>query len=462
MGTYTELTVAGYPVWTTKSEIDDLAMTIFRESDRRTFIRKVSDRNVLVWGEPSDTDFQTSESAVIYVASVQAVVERLDVMGFTLDRVRSEYETIRSARISDSRVSLEDSEGLDDRSERFVEVDGKTIRLPSHEELERDRLQLLESLNFDDYCDRLRHIVRNNLLPYRREDYRDLNLGPIADYILDENQDYPFGLMGSDVRSLIRLVCSFVDPKANVEQDITDLVDGEYYRPDEPVCFDAIHRLTSYRSEISNRIILTEGSTDREFIRDALGLLYPHLAEFYSFLDFDGSRSQGGAGHLVSMVKAFAGAGVTDHIIAIFDNDTAAWEARRSLVAIDLPSNMAVLAYPELEMLRAYPTMGPNGMSLQNINGLAASIELYLGADVLGNSSNLVAVQWKGFNTTLGRYHGEVLNKEQIHSAFREKMSLCKADRARIPEFDWSGLRAILESIFRAFHARKISLVAIQ
>jgi hypothetical protein len=47
-----------------------------------------------------------------------------------------------------------------------------------------------------------------------------------------------------------------------------------------------------------------------------------------------------------------------------------------------------------------------------NINGSAAGIELYLGADVLcGENGALMPIQWKGFEASLGRYQGEIADK---------------------------------------------------
>ena len=131
-------------------------------------------------------------------------------------------------------------------------------------------------------------------------------------------------------------------------------------------------------------------------------------------LDFDSSRSQGGAGHLVSIVKAFSGAGITNRVIALFDNDTAAREARRSLDAATLPSNFAVLHYPDLDALRHYPTLGPAGLSHLDINGLAASIELYFGADVLLLDGTLAPIQWKGYCEALQGVSGRGDAQEPI------------------------------------------------
>ena len=120
--------------------------------------------------------------------------------------------------------------------------------------------------------------------------------------------------------------------------------------------------------------MLTEGSTDATILKDALAILYPHLSEYYAFLEFESSRSPGGAGQLVSLVKAFSATGITNRVIALFDNDTAAHEARRVLANVAIPQNIVVLSFPKLESLMSYPTIGPGGLTLLDVNGLAASI----------------------------------------------------------------------------------------
>lgn len=194
-----------------------------------------------------------------------------------------------------------------------------------------------------------------------------------------------------------------------------------------------------------------EGSTDREFLQGALRLLCPHLADYYAFLDFAGTRSQGGAGHLASLVKAFAAVGITDRVIAVFDNDTAASEAKRSLNQVTLPDNIAVITYPDLDFLRTYPTLGPGGKADLDVNGVAASLELYLGRDILLRDGSLIPVQWTGYSESIAQYQGEVLQKSGIQSHFREKLARCQNALGAREQTDWSGLRAILEAIFAAF-----------
>ena len=186
--------------------------------------------------------------------------------------------------------------------------------------------------------------------------------------------------------------------------------------------------------------------------------LYPHLADYYTFMDFEAARVEGGASPLSKIVKSFAGAGIANKVIAIFDNDTAGQEAIRTLHKIKLPGNISVMKLPDLKALRRYPTIGPSGPKDMNVNGLAASIELYLGDDVLRENGKLAPVKWSGYNSNMERYQGEGLEKNKIHKRFKEKLANQKNKLNLTQDQNWSGLCSIMSDIFSAFHAfdRKI------
>jgi hypothetical protein len=430
MGTYTDLTIANYPLLTSKSEVVPEALTVFRETDRRVFTRRVSERNVLVWGEPNDPTDEKTETAIEYSCETGKVIDRLNVMGFTLQRVQTEFETGLRFELEKFQSWADDGE-----SEWF-----------------QDEWDFLKTLTFDQYAKSFSEVISQRLRPVPFDDCNQEDLNPIIKYILGENDDYLFGFLASDVRLLMRLACDVVPEHSKVVQDLTQLVAAGYYGEEEPVAENAINALRAGHPENSPRIILTEGSTDRSILREALAILYPHLSPYYSFLDFDTSRSQGGAGHLVSLVKAFAAAGITNRVIALFDNDTSAREATSALKRISLPPNIIFLHYPELEILRSYPTLGPSGPTQLDINGLAASIELYLGEDILrGDGNSLTPIQWKGFSETLRQYQGEVLRKTALQNAFHERAARCRKDPNTLNATNWSGLSAILEEVFHAF-----------
>ena len=428
MGSYTELSVSGYPIVSSKSYAIPTVMTIFRETDKRVFQRRVSERNPVVWGvtPPEEDD---DERAVTYECVVGNVSDRLDVMGFTIKRCRDDFERIRVEQIEEY----------------------KSWENEDREDFYSKEIQFLESLTFEKYLEVLGEIIRDKEKTYHL-DYEKLNtLDPVRKHIFS-NEEYELGLFGTDIRSLIRVACSIVSRHEVVTQDLTEVVNAGYYSENDDVCESAVRLLTADHPENAPRIILTEGSSDVEILRQGLSLLYPHLVGYYCFLDFSASRAQGGAGNLVNTVKSFSGAGVSNRIIAIFDNDAAGFDARRLLAAISLPRNIAVCNYPNTDFLRSYPTLGPSGRVDLDVNGLAASIELYLGTDVLtGSNGQLHPVQWKGFIESLGKYQGEVMHKSEIQAMFFKKAARCASSPVEMQSADWRELREVFQVIFHAF-----------
>ena len=100
MGTYTDFSVAGYPFINSKSAVVSEAMTVFRESDKRVFARRLGERNPLVWGDAYADEADEVETATMYVCSTDAVIARLEVMGFTINRTRRDFEVGRQAELA--------------------------------------------------------------------------------------------------------------------------------------------------------------------------------------------------------------------------------------------------------------------------------------------------------------------------------------------------------------------------
>lgn len=428
VGSYTEFSIDGYPLVHTKSYAVPEVLSVFRESNRCVVQRKLSERNPMVWERvpgrvnPEDDELET---AILYRASVQEVAQRLDVMGFSLRQAKQDFERLRLELIEDLQPAEGDLEDL----------------------LAENRAEI-EHLAFENYGDALRSVMRRKLRTVPFEDRNRPDVSDTERYILGYNEDYLMGYICSDPRFLIRVACSLVPPDAVVEQDLTEVVDAGYYDADEPICENALHELTADYPLNTKIIIVTEGSSDAAILREALGLLYPHLVDFYSFFDFDASRAAGGANQVVSVLKAFIAADISNKVIGLFDNDTAAREAARPLERITLPNNVAVLRYPALESLRSYPTIGPTGTVPFDVNGLAGSIELYLGNDALSLDH---PVQWKGFSESVGAYQGEVMHKASVQEKFWQKVERCKADPELMACTDWVGLDQIWKSIFAVF-----------
>ena len=183
---------------------------------------------------------------------------------------------------------------------------------------------------------------------------------------------------------------------------------------------------------------MTEGITDIETLKKALHVIYPKLESNVRFLDTS-FRPETNSAAVVKMIKSFAAAGISNRILAILDNDAAASEAMTNLPRI-LPNNIKVIQYPELDLMKSYPTIGPQGEINMNVNGLAGSIEMYMGKDILtDNDGNLELVQWGGYMNRVKKYQGSLINKDTVNNRFKGK------DAADVNK--WQDLRYLWDYI---------------
>ncbi|MCD1276042.1 MAG: hypothetical protein LP071_03615 [Candidatus Nanogingivalaceae bacterium] len=219
--------------------------------------------------------------------------------------------------------------------------------------------------------------------------------------------------------------------------DISDLVEGGWLDDElENTDSDFLIPQDEFIPEIP--IILTEGVTDIKTLKKALHVIYPKLESNVRFLDTSFGPETNAAA-IVKMIKSFAAAGINNRILAILDNDAAASEAMASLPR-NLPNNIKVIQYPELDLMTSYPTIGPQGEINMNINGLAGSIEMYMGKDILtGNDGNLELVQWGGYMNRVKKYQGSLINKDAVGSRFKGK------DAADVNK--WQDLRYLWDYI---------------
>jgi hypothetical protein len=64
-----------------------------------------------------------------------------------------------------------------------------------------------------------------------------------------------------------------------------------------------------------------------------------------------------------------------------------------------------------------------------DVNGLAGSIELYLGRDILvEDNGGLSPVQWRGYDRDLNQYQGELMNKTELQHRFMKKIRKARND----------------------------------
>lgn len=267
--------------------------------------------------------------------------------------------------------------------------------------------------------------------------------------------EYLFGFPNAvevDIRIVVRALLEAAGPDAEVVLDYTHLVGGGWYSEDDDVRELALQELREGYVVSERLIVLTEGSTDAEVLRQTLDVRYPHLKDYVAFPDFHASNAEGGTGALVSLVKGFVGSGVSNRVVALFDNDAAGDDARRKLDRIVLPDNIRVLSLPQLEYAERYPTVGPQGNAEVDVNGRACSLELYFGRDVLGDDAdNLAPVEWNGRFPALNRYQGAVIGKAELRSKYLNVISQAATSRQVWEQHDWEPMERVFDAIFSAF-----------
>ncbi|WP_353707356.1 HEPN/Toprim-associated domain-containing protein [Cellulosimicrobium sp. ES-005] len=249
-----------------------------------------------------------------------------------------------------------------------------------------------------------------------------------------------------DPRFYLRAVLEALPETATITLNLADVLESGWLAP--PTDPQSVARGLAVESSegLVPPIVLVEGRFDVEVLAAAIRLRRPHLTRYIKLPDF-AQRAEGGAGALRQTVRAFAAAAVPNRVLALFDNDAAARDVLRTLPGEGLPSNIQVTCLPELDLAQVYPTIGAQGRRLMDVNGLAVSIELFLGTDVLSDGKDLVPVRWGGYVRSVGAYQGELLDKAGVQERFKRKVEAATSSPEEMRFQDWSALDLLLDHI---------------
>lgn len=226
------------------------------------------------------------------------------------------------------------------------------------------------------------------------------------------------------------------DEDSTIEYDLTEVVHGGWVGESEVLEF--------YNNFMDTTIIVTEGKTDINVLSKSLEILFPEYKHLFTFFDFNNYRADGGTSYLAKLLKAFSAAKIKNRIIAIFDNDTAADIEIQSLSSIPILESIKIMKLPDLDFCITYPTNGPSGRERLNINGLAVSIELFFGDDIIKNNGEFYPIQWTNYVEKLDKYQGSIINKSEIIVKMEEKLK-----NPDLKNQDWGKLIFLWETIFK-------------
>ena len=391
MASFSELIIAGYPTFTMKNEYsDEIVNLIFQPQDYISEPRALSTRNKLVWGD----SYENNDHDFVFKGFKQTVgncKKRLELFGTNLKSVRKDFNIAKKKAAEGNYF--------------YAEYEFPIGKVP-----------------FKVYYDQLRLLLQTKEYDFTG-DRDSLKSVLMIDGLY---------IGGQKISESLYALFSVLDDDEIIEYDLTEIIDGGWIKND-------VYNSINYEKII----VLTEGRTDATFISKSLDLLHPELHPYYHFMDFEGFKVEGGASALVKTIKSFAAANIKHPIIAIFDNDTAGI-AEMKLLPVNLPKNIRIFKLPDITLAKKYPTVGPSGEKIMNINGLACGIEMYLGSSILKQGGVFPRIRWKNFNDRLQQYHGTLENKSAIQESFLLKIS--QGEIWEMPE-----MRLLLSRLFSAF-----------
>ena len=342
-----------------------------------------------------DDDDGEPYSTKAYDVSVSVMRERLEIMGFSDVLWREELEEYVARKVADQVEVVEEQE----------------IGTPKRVGAER-RLAVLQRSSLERWMGKWLRLVDQNT----RHDYT-----PVQDTLMREMFNDPW-IEPIFTRELIALrgALKILEADHFVTCEFTNAVYMEnMVGTDEALSETARYTVLRTVREFDPILVLTEGKTDATIIGESFKRIRPEIAHMFSYMDHTTFKVPGSTSALVALARSFAGAKISKRIIFLFDNDTAGHEGLQLFLKGNFPEHYRGLSLPYLSSAEAYPTIGPTGDALVNVNGSACGIELYCGPKALtGDDGMLCSVQWKGYMDGMKRYQGEPLDKNGIKERF--------------------------------------------
>jgi hypothetical protein len=394
MGTEISLSLGGADLAWSKNHRGMDHGALFQEHDRKPLH---DDQTDYQYYGAKGIDHTAMEMA--FVRRLDAMVPRLELLGFTLEHARRAYEI----RAQQWRVEQEgiwiatDSEPKMPLS--FEEFTALTNRVPI--------ASLADSYIHSDTKDTdgaVKGRFSAEAEVFTRipgvYDYNDVDYSELSYFSRSINILHPY--------LMLRILA---ENPTNRTTDVVwkygPLVEGGWAEAGE---FQGDARRTD------TFLIATEGSSDAHILRHALQLLRPNVLDFFRFIDVSKGHPFSGTGNLVKFAEGLAKIDIHNQTVFVFDNDAEGVEAFNRVRSLTLPVNMRAIVLPDLECFRAFPTRGPEGQHFADINGRAAAIECYLDHRLLDYPPPRVI--WTNYKREIDAYHGALEHKESYSKEF--------------------------------------------
>lgn len=338
-----------------------------------------------------------------YSTPLSKVVERLELMGYTIASAKAEYLAFCDFNGDENPLAFDDLIGA------------------------------IAKINVEDVTGKWapRDKEKPSFVPKKIID----NMGHGDFFEGDNNPDYwDIDVLLSRLSAYSKLRLLAENPK-NLEQPViwgfTDLIESGWTTREAA---------TAPLSAQQRFLIVTEGSSDSKIIQKALELLRPGIMDFFKFIDMEQGYPFSGTGNLYRFCQGLVSIGVLNRVLIIYDNDAEGVRKLEATKRLSLPANMIAIKLPDIENLTRFPTIGPGGQAVEDINGKAASIECYLDLEH-PKLAHGPRVRWSSYVEALDCYQGALERKTDYAKAFL---------RLRSPSstYDFSKVIPILDLIY--------------
>ena len=179
--------------------------------------------------------------------------------------------------------------------------------------------------------------------------------------------------------------------------------------------------LAPHLDEKDKFLIVTEGRTDTFILQTAIANLLPAVSDFFYFIDMQENYPFTGTGNLFNFAAGLTKIKIQNKTLIIFDNDdTGITSYNKCLDRLDHIPTLRYYHLPDLTECKSFLTVGPAGESYQDINGKAVAIECFL--DLTFGTSRTPMVRWSMYNEKSDQYQGALIAKDEYTRIFKEHL----------------------------------------
>jgi hypothetical protein len=417
LGTAIELKVAGLSISYSKNAMGIDHGVLFQEEDRQ---RRLSDQIDYEYYEQNPED-DLSDREAAFVRPLPRVLPRLNLLGFTLDAARAEYEELVR-----QELELRDGQDQEEDAPVLLSFDEYCIFVCQHP------LSSLDDTYIEFDSDNRYELAKGRFGPMENVTSRIPKVGYSNSYWSEQSYFSSVACILNPYSMLQVFGLSSSNADAEIIWQYGPIVDAEWAELGD---FNPMAR----RGQTI--LIATEGSSDARIIKHGLNLLCADVADFFRFVDLEEAHPFWGTGNLVKFAEGLLRIDVHNQIIFVLDNDAEGLDAFQRLGKLSLPQNMRAMMLPDMDDFRQFPARGPEGVVNCDINGRAVAIECYLDLDLPGYAQ--AHVQWSNYKKEVGAWQGALEHKETYMRRFLGETK----ESLEIGRYDASKLKVVLKAL---------------